>query len=284
MRRFFIFCSVIALIGLAGLYSSLYRIADTENGVQLRAGKLPIDEAGKLQFQPPGVHFKIPFWDSVLRWDNRIQHTTLQSIPLITTEEAVIKLDYRVSWRVQEPTRYIAWVTKTQFSPNSLLLRWFNDYLQTIWKPIPLCDLISDTFEPLKTYFETQAKEIGIEIIDCKIIQKIPSFHSKKRIITQMSDNQSDTAGEHIKSAKMRAAAIQSKAKIQQAILLADAQEQAEHIKNEGENKAMQLYIDAYCKNTEFANVYQRLISGMSSLDSDKPTFVVVQVDSSVSE
>jgi membrane protease subunit HflC len=281
MRNFFLLCGV---IGLLGLHNSVYRIPDTEGGMLLRANKLLLDEAGKAQLQQSGVHFKIPFLDRIIRWDTRMQHMTLQSIPLMTAEDIAIRIDYRVSWRVKEPTQYIEWMIKTPFEPKSLFLRWLNEYLQMHWQLIPLYDLINNKFEPLKIHFEEQTKKMGMEIIDCKIIQKMPTPHFKRSILSRMGQDQIDIVSEHTQHATMRAATIQADAKRQQAILLGNAQEKAEHIKNEGETAAMQLYIEAYSKNQKFAQFYQQLMGEMRSLESSKSKLMTVQMHQSSSE
>lgn len=67
--------SVIAIIVvvLVVLYMSVFVVKEGERGITLRFGKVLRDDENKPLVYAPGLHFKIPFIESVKMLDARIQ-------------------------------------------------------------------------------------------------------------------------------------------------------------------------------------------------------------------
>lgn len=76
--------SVIAIIiiVLVVLFMSLFVVKEGERGITLRFGKVLRDDDNKPLVVAPGLHFKIPFIESVKMLDARIQTMDNQPIAL----------------------------------------------------------------------------------------------------------------------------------------------------------------------------------------------------------
>ncbi|MBI3310042.1 MAG: protease modulator HflC, partial [Serratia liquefaciens] len=70
MRKSFV---VIVLAVLVALYASLFVVQEGQRGIVLRFGKVLRDSDNKPLVYAPGLHFKIPFIESVKTLDARIQ-------------------------------------------------------------------------------------------------------------------------------------------------------------------------------------------------------------------
>ncbi len=77
--------SVIAIIVivLVVLYMSIFVVKEGERGITLRFGKVLRDSENKPLVYSPGLHFKLPFIESVKMLDARIQTMDNQPIALL---------------------------------------------------------------------------------------------------------------------------------------------------------------------------------------------------------
>lgn len=79
--------SVIAIIiiVLVVLYMSVFVVKEGERGITLRFGKVLRDDDNKPLVYEPGLHFKIPFIETVKMLDARI-HAPFQCHPLFVRQ------------------------------------------------------------------------------------------------------------------------------------------------------------------------------------------------------
>ena len=80
--------SVIAIIiiVLVVLYMSVFVVKEGERGITLRFGKVLRDDDNKPLVYEPGLHFKIPFIETVKMLDARIQTMDNQADRFVTKE------------------------------------------------------------------------------------------------------------------------------------------------------------------------------------------------------
>jgi membrane protease subunit HflC len=87
--------SVIAIIVivLVVLYMSIFVVKEGERGITLRFGKVLRDDENKPLVYAPGLHFKIPFIESVKMLDARIQTMDNQADRFVTKEKKDLIVD-----------------------------------------------------------------------------------------------------------------------------------------------------------------------------------------------
>lgn len=87
--------SVIAIIiiVLVVLYMSVFVVKEGERGITLRFGKVLRDDDNKPLVYEPGLHFKIPFIETVKMLDARIQTMDNQADRFVTKEKKDLIVD-----------------------------------------------------------------------------------------------------------------------------------------------------------------------------------------------
>lgn len=98
--------SVIAIIVivLVVLYMSVFVVKEGERGITLRFGKVLRDDENKPLVYAPGLHFKIPFIESVKMLDARIQTMDNQADRFVTKEKKDLIVDsYQVAHQRLQP-------------------------------------------------------------------------------------------------------------------------------------------------------------------------------------
>lgn len=103
MRKSFI---VILAVVLVALYASMFVVQEGERGIVLRFSKVLRDSENKPLVYAPGLHFKIPFIETVKMLDARIQTMDNQADRFVTSEKKDLIVDSYLKWRISDFSRY----------------------------------------------------------------------------------------------------------------------------------------------------------------------------------
>lgn len=126
--------SVIAIIiiVLVVLYMSVFVVKEGERGITLRFGKVLRDDDNKPLVYEPGLHFKIPFIETVKMLDARIQTMDNQADRFVTKEKKDLIVDSYIKWRISDFSRYYLATGGGDISQAEVLLkRKFSDRLRS---------------------------------------------------------------------------------------------------------------------------------------------------------
>ena len=92
----------IVVVVIAAIVASfaVFVVSERERAILFQLGKIVRDD------YRPGIHFKVPFFQEVQKFDARIQ--TLDAAPelYLTKEKKNVKVDSYVKWRISDVNRY----------------------------------------------------------------------------------------------------------------------------------------------------------------------------------
>ncbi len=143
MRNSFI---VIIIAILAVVYASIFIVSQTERGIVLRFGKVLRDAENIPIIYEPGLHFKVPFVESVKILDARIQTLEIQADRYLTSENKDLMVDSYLKWRVTDFSRYyVATGGGNPAQAETLLKRKFSDRLRSEFGRLSVKDIITDS-------------------------------------------------------------------------------------------------------------------------------------------
>lgn len=143
MRKSFI---VIVAVVLVGLYTSLFVVQEGERGIVLRFGKVLRDNENKPLVYAPGLHFKIPFIETVKTLDARIQTMDNQADRFVTSEKKDLIVDSFLKWRISDFSRYYLATGGGDVSQAEVLLkRKFSDRLRSEIGRLDVRDIVTDS-------------------------------------------------------------------------------------------------------------------------------------------
>ncbi|CAI2086928.1 MULTISPECIES: protease modulator HflC [Serratia] len=143
MRKSFI---VILAVVLVALYASMFVVQEGERGIVLRFSKVLRDSENKPLVYAPGLHFKIPFIETVKMLDARIQTMDNQADRFVTSEKKDLIVDSYLKWRISDFSRYYLATGGGDVSQAELLLkRKFNDRLRSEIGRLDVRDIVTDS-------------------------------------------------------------------------------------------------------------------------------------------
>ena len=92
---------LVVIIGALVLGSmSLFQVHETEKALKMQLGKVERDDYG------PGLHFKLPIIETVVKFDARIQTLDAEPQLYLTSEKKNVIVDSFVKWRVESVSNY----------------------------------------------------------------------------------------------------------------------------------------------------------------------------------
>ncbi|GBU12086.1 protease modulator HflC [Enterobacterales bacterium] len=143
MRKSFLLIVVVVLVAL---YASLFVVQEGERGIVLRFGKVLRDSDNKPLVYAPGLHFKVPFVESVKTLDARIQTMDNQADRFVTSEKKDLIVDSYLKWRISDFSRYYLATGGGDVSQAEVLLkRKLSDRLRSEIGRLDVKDIVTDS-------------------------------------------------------------------------------------------------------------------------------------------
>ena len=107
----------IAVVVLIIIGSATFEVKQTEQALVLRFGE-PV--AGRGLITEPGLHFKIPFVETVVLLDNRILDLESPKQEVLASDNQRIEVDAFVRYRIVDPLRFYQTVGTIERANNQL--------------------------------------------------------------------------------------------------------------------------------------------------------------------
>ena len=276
---------VIVLILLVALASgSLFVVREGERSIVIQFGKVERDsDTGDTRVFEPGLHFKLPFIDSVKTLDARIQ--TLDDAPdrFVTSEKKDLIVDSYVKWKIDDFARYYLSTGGNKMQAEALLKQKVNNGLRSEFGTRTIRQIVSGERSALMNQAMEQAStssdELGIEIVDVRVKQINLPTEVSNSIFQRMRAERAAVAREHRSEGQEQAEVIRADIDAKVTVMLADAKRNARQVRGEGDAAAAQIYASAYSQNADFYRFLRSMDAYRTSFDS-KQDILVIEPDS----
>lgn len=267
MKSNSVFVLVVALVAVWLVSESVYIVKETERAVKLRFGEIVQPDI------PPGLHFKIPFVNTVKKFEARL--VTLDSRPqsFLTLEAKRLIVDSFIKWRIKDVERYYTATSGDENRANSLLSSRIETNLRNQFGERTLNQVVSgereDLMDEVNRALSTVAeRELGIEILDIRIKRIDLPTEVSASVYDRMRSERLRLARELRARGLELAEGIRADADRQRTVITANAFSAAEIIRGEGDAEAANIYANAFNQDQEFysfvrsLNAYRESFSG----------------------
>ena len=259
---------------------SLFAVKEGERAIVIQFGKVQRDDAtGETRVFEPGLHFKLPFIDSVRHLDARIQ--TLDGTPdrFVTSEKKDLIVDSYVKWRIEDFARYYLSTGGNKLQAEALLKQKVNNGLRSEFGTRTIAQIVSGERSALMNQAMEQAStssdELGIEIVDVRVKQINLPTEVSNSIFQRMRAERAAVAREHRSDGQEQAEVIKANIDAKVTVMLADAERNARQLRGEGDAIAAQIYADAYSKNADFYSFLRSMDAYKQSFNSKQDVMVI---------
>jgi len=255
----------IALLLVVLIANSAFIVQEGQSALVLQFGR--IEGAGTEGADlKPGLHFKMPLMQQVVRYDRRILNLEAQPAPYYTAEKKAVTLDFYVKWRIENPVTYYQsnGSDELQTQANNRLAPIIKDALRFEFNSRSLSDLIANSRSDITEHVLDQANKqtlgsLGVRVIDVRIKRIEFPDEVVGSVYKRMSAERNRLANEQRSNGQKEAAKIEADADRQVQVIKAEAERDAQEARGDGDAKAAEIYAAAYGKDAEFYSFYRSL-------------------------
>jgi membrane protease subunit HflC len=262
---------VVIAIVLAG--SALYTVSETEYAIKLRLGEIISVE------KEPGLKFKTPFVNNVVKFDNRIQTLDAPAERFLTGEKKNVVADSFVKWKIADATRFYKATGGSVSRMNNRLTQIVKNGLKSEFSKRTIAEVVSgERTEIMKNITQLAKKdttEFGIEIVDVRIKRIDLSQEVSNSVYRRMQAERERVAKDFRSKGAEEAEKIQANADKERAVILANAYKESEIIRGEGDAISAANYSKVYNKNKDFYSFYRSLESYKKSFNQNNDVLVL---------
>ncbi len=266
---------IILLVIILGIGSqALFIVHQTEQAIILQLGE-PKDRIYKA-----GLHFKIPFIDSVVRFDARILDYDARPAEALTSDLKTIVLDNYARWHIINPLQFYRTVRTIPNAQTRLDAVVYSQMRAHVGR-CTLTEVVSsertNIMDSVTKQASKQMREFGIEVVDARIKRTDLPPENQRAIYDRMRAERERQARQYRSEGTEEATKVRSKADKERALILAEAKKKVQIIQGEGDAEAAKIFANAYTKSPDFFE-FQRSLEAMK-LSFENNTKMVVTTD-----
>ncbi|STY63376.1 Modulator of FtsH protease HflC [Mannheimia haemolytica] len=263
MRRLLV--PILAVVAFVVL-QAITIVNEGERGIMLRFNKVHRDSDQKVVVYEPGIHFKVPFIDSLKVLDARIQTLDGQEDRFVTVEKKDLLVDSYVKWRISDFGQFYTSTGGDYQKAADLLRRKVGDRLRSEIGSRTIKDIVSGSRGELMAGAqkalnagEDGAERLGIEVVDVRVKQiNLPNEVSSS-IYQRMRAERDAVAREHRSQGNEKAEVIRAEVDKKVVLILANANKTAQALRGEGDAQATKLYSEKFGNEPEFYSFIRSL-------------------------
>lgn len=247
MKKKIIVIAAVVLVAAVVLFGSMFTVREDEYGCTVRVSKIvsTTDEAG--------LHFKLPFIDSVKYFPKA---TMLYDIPpseVLTADKQNMTVDCYVLWRIADPLKFYQSLGNTTVAEERLNALTYNA-LKNVMGTLSQSDIINmddadernNIYEGIASDVDTLAANYGIEIEDVKIKRFDLPEANESAVYTRMISERQQIAEKYTADGNYEASLIRNDVDKQVNIIVSNAEAEAAKLVAEGEAEYMRMLAEAY--------------------------------------
>ncbi len=265
---------LVVVVGLVILGSlSVFRVQETETALKLQLGRVERSD------YEPGLHFKLPLVEQVLKFDKRIQTLDSESEQYLTNEKKNVVVDSFVKWRISEPERFYTSVGGNTLRANDRLHVVVQKRLKDEIGKRTLQQVVSgeraEIMDTLRVSARKQAEDLGIEIIDARIKRVDLPEKVSQSVYDRMAAERQQVAKLFRSEGEERARQIRAEAEREKEVILAEAERDGQKLRGDGDGKSTEIYARAYTQDSEFYSFYRSLEAYRQTFNSPSDVMLV---------
>ena len=271
------FITLLVLLVITIIFQSVVVVRDTEKAILLKLGAFE-------RTLDPGLNFKVPFVDSVIKFEGRIR--TLDTPPdrVLSSEAKPLSVDSFVKYKIVDAETYYTSTNGGQDRvAEDTLQRRVKDKLRNEFGKRSLNEVVSGDRDglmlALKNSLGEDSNELGVEIIDFRVKRIDFEREIRASVFERMKTERNRIAEELRAEGRETAERIRADADKRRTIILANATKEAEKTRGEGDAIAAATYAKAYNADSEFYDFTRSLKLIRNSFD-DEGDILLIDPDS----
>ena len=270
-KRFVILLSFIVVLTVLA-YNSLFFVEQRVQSLILQFGE-PIRV-----IKEPGLNFKIPLAQNVVKFDKRILLFDNSAEEIIAADKKRLIVDAFVRYKIIDPLKFYQTV-RFEAALNNRLGSVVNNSLRAVLGKVPLEAVISDRRELLMQQVSElvalRATQFGISIEEVRIKKADLPSENSEAIYRRMQTERQQEAAQIRAVGNEKARFITAESEKQKTVLLAEAQRDSDILRGEGDAEKNKILGKAFNQDPDFFAFYRAMQAYSKALTEGDTTMVL---------
>jgi membrane protease subunit HflC len=246
---------IVVLAILVG--SSVFTVREDQYAVLFRLGEIQ-----RSDFEP-GLHFKLPLVNNVMKFDRRILNLASRQERFLTSEKKDVLVEAVVKWRIKDVRDFYTATRGDELRAQQTLGQIVKDRMRDEFNKRTLRQVVADQRDEmmanLRTAASSAAESLGIEVVDVRIKRIDLPEQVTEAVFARMRSERAQVANKLRSSGAQQGEQRRAEADRKVQVLLAEAEREAQQLRGEGDARAAEIYAQAYAKDAEFYAFHRSL-------------------------
>lgn len=274
MRKSVIFLAIV-VVALIGVLSSLFIVDEREKALVLQFGQI------KKVVEEPGLRFKLPIIQEVVRYDGRILSLDTETIEVTPSDDRRLVVDAFTRYRISDVVQFrqavgVGGIRTAEDRLSSILNAQIREVLGA--NQVTSDTILSPERRDLALRIRAQAREraesLGLEIVDVRLKQTNLPQQNLEATFARMRAEREREATDEI--ARGNEAALRVRAAADRTVVetVSNAEREGEITRGEADAERNRIYAEAFGDNPEFFAFYRSLTALERSMNEENSTLV----------
>ena len=285
MKKTIIIVAIVLILAI-GLTGCLYTVREDQYACTFRFSEI-VDTT-----DTPGLHFKVPFVDSVKYFSKATQCYDIPPSEVLTSDKQNMTVDCYILWEISDPQQFYRALGTTAKAEERLNAITYNA-LKNAMGRLAQADIINMNpggernaiYESITTTVDNQAATYGIRVEDVKIKQFDLPESNLNAVYSRMISERNQMAEKYTADGNYDASIIRNEVDKQVNIIVSNAEAEAAKLEAEGEAEYMRMLAEAYdtADKKEFYEFILALDALKQSLTGSEKT-IILDADSDLAQ
>ena len=267
---------VIFIVVIVIASGSMFTVSQTQQGLVLRLGQ------PRGLVTEPGLHFKQPLIENVVLLDKRLLDLETSQQEILTQDSQRLVVDAFLRYKINDPLKFYQTVQTTEGARNQLDSV-LDSTLRRVLGQATLADVVTlhrdELMAKILRLVDGEADRIGVNVIDARIRRADFPQEISAGVFSRMQTERQREAAEYRAEGAEAAQKIRAKADRDVTVLTADAQQQADTVRGQGDSERNHIFAKAFNQDADFFAFYRSMEAYEASLKG-RDTRLVISPDS----
>lgn len=251
---------------------TIYTLEESQRALVIRLGAA-VDVVSQ-----PGLQFKMPFVDTLVIYDGRLQTLSPPAEQIILGDQKRIEAETYTRFRIADALRFYQSV-RTLEQANNQLTQMVSSSLRRELGQDTLRSLLSSDRPLIVARIEKDVAEkaaaLGVEVSEVRLHRADLPLATSQAIYDRMKSERQREAKELRAQGAEWAQQIQAKADRERVVLLSQAQRESDITRGVADAEANRILSRAFSKDAQFYKLYRSLQTYRQALSETQPTLIL---------
>ncbi|SPH16759.1 Modulator of FtsH protease HflC [Defluviimonas aquaemixtae] len=264
----------ILVLAIAGALSAIFIVDEREKALVLQFGQI------KAVREDPGLYFKLPIIQEVVRYDDRILGLDVDPLEITPLDDRRLVVDAFARYRIVDVRQFrqavgASGISLAENRIDTIMRAQTREVLGSVTSSEILSADRAGLAARIRDASRNEANSLGVEVIDVRLKRTDLPEQNLDATFARMRAEREREAADEVARGNEAAQRVRAQADRTKVELVSDAQRQAEIIRGEADARRNSIFAQAYGADPEFFDFYRSLAAYRQSLLAGNSTMIM---------